>query len=288
MSRAGLLAAALLAGCASAATSRPACPPCQCVCKQADAATSEAPATCASAVAASCPPCQCVCTGPGGGAGSGGGGGPAASAGERAANERAADLFADASKKMNHRDGAGCLADLDEVVKLAPRYGRTSTYMRGLCEMLAGRCQQGKQRVGGYLREEMGQHPERAQQAAESMAANYCQGGDASDRDKLLGAYNNLAMAASETHTPAECGAWVATIKALIPRVKPRDADDYQVRSADKSLPTLAALCYGRAGDCGAAYRSFVGVWTADVKLTEADRRAAFESSVERCKGQKY
>lgn len=244
---------------------------------------------------AKCPPCECKCdpAAPDGPVAAG----PTTVAGPptTALNEEIAELYASASRKMNFRDGAGCLADLDRLAVLAPKLTRTSAvYLRGTCEMQIGQCQAGKQRLFDYFRGETNMHPDRANAAVESMAAMYCSGGDSSERDRLLGALQELAIASySETRTPAQCAATIRTIQELAPRVKPRDVDDHQVANAGKTLYATAPNCYARAGDCAAAWRSFRELWPPenlkdlDAKKREEVLGQTFDAMVQRCKGKR-
>lgn len=241
---------------------------------------------------ATCPPCECRCN-PATPTGASGPTGTTGTPGDAATNERVADLVESATKKMNFHDGAGCLVDLDEVATLAPRTGRQTTYMRAQCEMLAGKCVQGKQRWTTYMREQQNMHPDRVAQAVESIAAMYCRGGDTPDRERLIGALNTLAMATSETHSPAECKALVATVRELLPRVKPRGVDDYQVASAGKTLYATAPGCLARSGDCAGAWQVFRDVYPTeelvarDAKQREEILGSVFEAVVPRCKGKR-
>ena len=63
---------------------------------------------------------------------------------------------------MDIRTLHDCLADLDRLVSLRPAYATSTATTRAFCEMLAGRCQQGKKRLTTYWREEQNMHPERA------------------------------------------------------------------------------------------------------------------------------
>lgn len=206
------------------------------------------------AVEASCPPCECACkcdeaapvarT-------------PAPTPSPLAAADLG-ELVAAAARKTNFGDGAGCLADLDRVAALDPKLDARLAVSRGQCEMLVGRCQQGKQRVARWYQEETNMHPERAMAVAESLAAMRCREGDSSDRDRLLRAFFDLSDGAyMNKKTPAECQAALAVARALIPRVKPQGPEDAQISGGAQALFHTAAACLGRAGDCQAAYAAY-------------------------------
>lgn len=238
-----------------------------------------------------CPPCECHCN-PGS---SGAAATPGGSAQAAADHDAALVLSKSAMKKMNFKDGPGCLADLDELKRVSPKLEDSFVYTRGLCEMLAGRCQQGKQRVTDYLQGETNMHPDRARASTEAMAAMYCQGGDASDRDRLLGALQELTTAAySETRTVEQCKTTLATVQSLVPRVKPRDDEDTQVINAGKSLWTIAPNCFARAGDCAAAWSVFKQLYpmenlkeVKDPKVRDEAVTTSFDAIVTKCKGKR-
>lgn len=208
-------------------------------------------------VEASCPPCECACkcdeaavaartpAQP-----------PSPSPSPLAAD--LGDLVASAARKTNFGDGAGCLADLDRVAALDPKLDARLAVSRGQCEMLVGRCQQGKQRVARWYQEETNMHPERAMAVAESLAAMRCREGDSSDRDRLLRAFFDLSDGAyMNKKSPAECQAALAEARTLIPKVKPQGPEDAQISGGAQALFHTAATCLGRAGDCRAAYAAF-------------------------------
>lgn len=234
---------------------------------------------------ATCPPCQCQCDP----------GAPGGATQATAGHDAALALSRSAVKKMSFKDGPGCLADLDELERLSPQLADSFVYTRGLCEMLAGRCQQGKQRVVDYFQGETNMHPDRARASAESVAAMYCQGGDASERDRLLGALQELATAAySETRAPEQCRATIAAIRSLLPKVRPRDVDDHQIEGAGRSLVALAPGCFARAGDCAAAWQVHRELFPAenlkevkDAKVREDVLAQTFDAMVPRCKGKR-
>ncbi len=254
--------------------------------------------------AASCPPCECNCkcdeaaaTRPADKPS-----GPVTPtrnnpadplAGPQPADARAhevADLVASAARKTNFNDGKGCLADLDRVAQLDPKMDARLAVSRGQCEMLVGLCQQGKERVARWYREENNMHPERAAVVAEQLGSMRCREGDSTDRDRLLRAYYDLSDGAyMNKKTPAECQASIAIARALIPRVKPTGPEDGQISGGAQALFHTGATCLGRAGDCKAAYAHYKEFYPAlpsvqDAATREKIVRDSFESSVQHCK----
>ena len=241
-----------------------------------------------------CPPCQCNCTGasnPGASTPTPGPSGPVSNNSTAPApDDAAAALLSSANRKLAHKDGPGCLADLDRLVSLRPAYATSTATTRAFCEMLAGRCQQGKKRLTTYWREEQNMHPERAATTTETMAAMYCRGGDTSERDRLLAALLDISMGMSETHTVAQCEASYTTIRQLQNRVKPSGPDDHQLLNLPQNLYAVAPMCFARAGDCKRARSVFLETFPPE-RLAESkpEQRSnilqmTFDSLVPRCK----
>lgn len=234
-----------------------------------------------------CPPCQCNCTAP---ATANSPTAPVATAPPAGSDDQAAALLASVNRKFAHKDGVGCLADLDRLTTIRPVYVSSTATTRAFCEMLAGRCQQGKARLDRYWRDEQNMHPERAASSTETMAAMYCRGGDANERDRLLAALLDLNMGATETHTLAQCEASYQTVRSLQARVKPRNADDHQVANLPGTLYASAPQCFARAGDCQRARAVFLENFPperlADLKpdLRSQSLQATFVAIVARCK----
>lgn len=200
------------------------------------------------------------------------------------------DLVAAATRKTNFGDGVGCLRDLDRVAQLDPKMDARLAVSRGQCEMLVGRCQEGKQRVAKWYESETNMHPERAAAVAESLGSMRCRDGDSSERDQLLRAYFELSDGAyMNKKTPAECNAVIAVARRLIPRVKPQGPEDGQISGGAQALFHTAATCLGRAGDCKAAFNIYSELYPAMPTLTDQSMRAkivrdSFDSSITHCK----
>jgi hypothetical protein len=168
------------------------------------------------------------------------------------------ELSASASRKMFHDDGAGCLADLERIAKLQPSLDKQMAAIRGQCEMLVGKCQEGKKRIADYFVVETNMSPERAAMTAEQMGSMRCRGGNSTPRDELLRAFYELSDGAyMNKREPAFCRERVATIRRLGPTV-PAGPEDSQIDGGRKALFYTAAACFVKAGDCAggmAAYR---------------------------------
>jgi hypothetical protein len=177
--------------------------------------------------------------------------------------ERKAQSYADsAQKKWLARDGAGCVADLDQHDVLDPRPQNLSTSgtlatMRAQCLMLAGQCATGKALAKRAYEKTMGGQLDGSgiDRMVESTAAQNCQGGTMTARDRLLKAKADLERGANlKTTDVASCMAAYQAIKQLLPQVPPADASDSQVKMAGMYLRGNTVACLARAGDCNAAW----------------------------------
>ncbi|MCC6214386.1 MAG: hypothetical protein IT376_05930 [Polyangiaceae bacterium] len=269
--RVALLAAALLAACGRGgqAPASPGCP---------SGAVGEPPV--AAARGACVCPCPCA-------AGEG-----RSDAGPPPAAEDLGERVAAAHRKMMHSDGEGCLAELSAVGQRDPRLLGRLAVTHGQCEMLAGRCQAGKERVAAWYVAEAAMGRERAAELAEQLAALRCRGGDATERDELLGALQGLSDGAYlEARSAAHCRERLIAIERLAPRVAPRGPDDTRLTGGLQALFHTAAACYVRAGDCASAreaYRRHYPKGALEALPDEAQRervvRDSFASSFERCR----
>ncbi len=242
------------------------------------------------------PVCECVCppcsaAAPAAAAAQSGAPSPIAPAPVAAAGDLG-ELVASASRKMFHDDGPGCLADLDLVARADPLLAGRLAAVRGQCEMLAGRCQDGKRRISAHYREEMSFTQERADAIAEQIGSMRCRGGDASPRDELLRAYFELSDAAYvNRRDPAYCRQRVDAARRLAPLVPP-GPDDAQLDGSRKALFHTAASCFAKAGDCAGAFAAYHDNYPVDALSAikaPAQRlsivKDSFRSSFPACKG---
>jgi hypothetical protein len=233
------------------------------------------------------PPCVCSCAGAQTTAGPG--------VSESGRSDDVGDLLESASRKEAHEDGVGCLADLDRMAQIDPRHAHRQAMLRGECEMLVGRCQQGKQRIVAWNRDQTNASQQRAEAFAEAIASTHCRGGDASARDQLLAALQDLTQAAYVDPKPAPfCRERLATVLRTAPLVQSRGPDDTQVNSLHRTLYHAAAGCFARAGDCAGAWMVYrdnypkegPGWAKNDPKTNETIIKNGFDSMITRCRGQ--
>jgi hypothetical protein len=192
---------------------------------------------------------------------------------------------------MMHGDGAGCLADLDELKTISESLDARLAVTRGQCEMLVGKCQEGKSRISGWYRREMAMTEERASKTAEALVSMRCRGGNSTDRDLLLVALQELTNGAYvDKRSPSFCKQQIETIQALGPKVRPRDAEDTQITGGLQALPFTGAQCLARAGACDDAYKFYARLFDGkglealpDKEQQEKIIRDSFHSSIPLC-----
>jgi hypothetical protein len=237
-----------------------------------------------------CPPCECRCACDGTDVDSSPATGPSTVAGQPSSD--LGELAASANRKLMHGDGKGCLADLDRIAASDPKLDAQLLMTRAQCRMAIGECQAGKQQVADYYERELAMTRERAEQMAESLASMRCQGGDASERDRLLAAYFDLSDGAYiNKRDVGFCRERVAIIEELAPRVPPRDVEDTQISGGRQALFHTGAMCFARAGDCKAAYDHYRRFFPRegldaiqDPGTRESIVRDSFDSSIALCK----
>jgi hypothetical protein len=215
------------------------------------------------------------------------------------ATGKAGDLMRSAQTKMNSKDGAGCLKELDAYDKLEPKAQSTDpksgtpAYFRSVCLMQSGKCDPGKalmrkqmEATGGYA------GPEMIDKSVDAFAGMHCQGASMSQRDQLLKALTDLQQGAYMTKkTPAFCQSAYDTAKRLSKVVKPKDDDDTRLKDLDKTLYHQGAACMAKAGDCQGAWKIFVDGYPADSLKNVKDQKtkdtilkSTFGSLVSQCK----
>ncbi len=232
---------------------------------------------------ATCPSCNCVCECK-----------VADDDGRLARSSQSdiADIVASAARKMNHGDGEGCLADLDRVEARDPKMADRLAGTRGPCEMLGGKCQEGKERIARWYEVETAMTPERAAVTAEQLGSMRCRGGNSSDRDRVLVALFNLQDGAyMNTRDPSFCQENLDVARSLLPRVTPTAGpDDSQITGGAQALFFTAASCFARAGDCDKAFAVYRDLFPAAGLASIPDPaqrnkiiRESFDSSITRC-----
>lgn len=204
-----------------------------------------------------------------------------------------ADLAASANRKMMHGDGEGCLDDMQKMRALDAKLESRMAVLRGQCEMLIGRCQEGKARISAWYVREQAMSKAFADKTAESIGSMRCRGGNSTDRDRLLVALQDLSDGAYMNPRSVEyCQQRIDLVKELGPKVKPRGPEDTQVTGGQQALFHTGAMCLARAGDCAAAYRTYRELFPGhgldqiqDPAMRTQVIKDAFDSGVVLCEG---
>ncbi|HEY8039464.1 MAG TPA: hypothetical protein VIF15_06705 [Polyangiaceae bacterium] len=215
---------------------------------------------------------------------------------ETDAQKEAAQHAKAALDKLNAHDGKGCIAELDQHDRLDPRPEGLSTSpktgqlarRRGVCVMLAGQCDAGKQLFRkGYDAEFPNDAPEHAQSVLDATTGQFCQGASMSSRDKILHAKDAL-MQGGMTGRPldsASCMDAYQTLKTSGALTGDTHSDD-PAKVTAVGITVAATKCFSRAGDCATAYKVYAELtrmWRPDQK--DQYMRPAFEGTSPECKG---
>ena len=167
--------------------------------------------------------------------------------------------------------------------------------------MLAGQCDAGKALFRRAVATTKGGEipPDRIDQITETEGAMYCTGNKLSERDQYLRAIADLNKGGlgTQTKTAAECQSALDVFLKLRTSVKPKDESDTMIPAKPLIAVGFAApMCFAKAGDCAAAYRTFKAMDAAKgpgdgYKFKDSDKekekhmRKGFESLVPICKG---
>ncbi|MCA9620325.1 MAG: hypothetical protein KC731_14985 [Myxococcales bacterium] len=207
-------------------------------------------------------------------------------------SDEAKARFDAAKLKLESGDGAGCLMELDIHDKLNPKAQSTDPKsgkiagLRGECLMASGQCALGRstwEKAVAATKPEIG--PDRIATISETVAGQRCKGGGGNERIALIGAAQTLTKGGFvQKLAPKECLDAVATIARLKDKVKPKDEDDLQVKSAGNHLGFNGAKCLAKAGDCEAAWQTYRKHADDRVPADEAKARTLFETLVPTCK----
>ncbi len=216
------------------------------------------------------------------------------------AQGKAGELLRTAQTKMNAKDGAGCLKELDAYDKLDAKHQSTDpksgtpAHFRSVCLMNSGKCDAGKALMRKTLEAGGGfAGPEQIDKTVDAFAGMHCQGGSMSPRDQMLKALTDLQQGAYMAKKDvAFCQKAYDTAKRLQPTVKPKDDDDTRLKDLDRTLYHMGAACMAKAGDCNAAWKVFVDGYpkatlekVKDEKQKATIMKSTFESLISSCKG---
>jgi hypothetical protein len=184
-------------------------------------------------------------------------------------SDQARAHYDSAQAKLNVRDGKGCIQELDAHDQLDAKNKSTdpkstTSMIRAQCLMLSGKCEAGKLLARKQLEQSAASlsAAEGQDDTVEALASTFCQGGDTSSRDQLLGAINTLQRASSPggSRDKAVCQSALGTFRRLAGKVKPKDDTDIMLQEDTFNAVRYAMIpgCFARAGDCDTAYKLFV------------------------------
>ncbi|MFO0734290.1 MAG: hypothetical protein U0270_00350 [Labilithrix sp.] len=162
-------------------------------------------------------------------------------------------LVASSTRKMQLKDGPGCLADLDRLDASGLKAERFNMDMvRATCEMLVGRCDDGRRRYRAWLERSSPQlTPEQLDSGTALASQQSCQGKQRSPIEKIESAKNEAA----EGLYRKDVSRCVAAAKVLLeecPKVAPAEKSDC-LSGADHASECIMKL---PGGDCEVGRRA--------------------------------
>jgi hypothetical protein len=169
--------------------------------------------------------------------------------------EQVQALMMSATRKMQLKDGNGCLMDLDRILQVDPNFEKkpgNNAMIRAQCEMIAGKCDQGKKRYRVALEAAAPQlTPEQLDSSVKNQAATLCVAGQGTPAEKAQRAYQAIVQANFKKDA-ATCANQGNTIMNLLPSWTTKDDDEERDRwSNGVSALKSAAECVARhGGDC--------------------------------------
>jgi hypothetical protein len=164
-----------------------------------------------------------------------------------------------AQQKLQARDGAGCLADIEAMDKVDPRpmepMAGQREELRAHCEMAAGRCDDGKKRLFSLLvarDKERKQSDEQRNAVVTSSVGMYCaRGSDAPQSLQLMIAQSYTLMQENDSGKCVARGNDIAAALARTPNADP------MLKKQAGAILLMAASCAGKGGRCDDARKLF-------------------------------
>ena len=197
-----------------------------------------------------------------------------------AAGGSGATLRAAAAQKLLRKDPS-CAADFDTADRLDPA-GATPTFepAHAFCEMLAGRCEQGRRRYRAYV---IQTSPAGAENAVDAVSAQYCL------RDQLMPGARVLALtmdvnAAWQKGDTSQCVAVGSALVTLVDTIPDRTGAQQTSRSEAAGALSTAAQCAAKGGRCDEASTFYRARMRVLIKgPTPAPSEAAFRAAYPEC-----
>jgi serine/threonine-protein kinase len=204
----------------------------------------------------------------------GSGGAPWAGGGSGAA------LRATAAQKLLRKDPS-CMADFDAADRLDPAGTPPALEpARAYCEMLAGKCEQGRKRYRAYL---VQTNPASAEGVVDAVAAQYCPREQLSPGARVLALTNDVNAAWQKGET-TQCVAVGNTLVSMVDAMPDRTGAQQTSRFEAAGALSTAAQCAAKGGRCDDAstfYRTRMHVLAKQPTPAAAD--AAFRAAYPEC-----
>ncbi len=216
---------------------------------------------------------------------------PPASAGSSAA-AHATDtnpLIISATRKSSAGDGKGCLIDLDRAKEIDANGDKTRDNIRAVCEMQAGRCQEGKKRYRKYMTENQGSSltPSDLDATVLSTAAQHCSGKDTGPHERAVRLSQEVETA-SRKPDQVSCARLGSELSGLVKKMPARDNYEKGAKVMANGALLTAARCadaLGRCGDAKSLLRGHVENNPGFAKDVEGTYTAFLGNELNRCKG---
>jgi hypothetical protein len=169
-------------------------------------------------------------------------------------------LMTSALHKEQLRDGNGCLTDLDRATALDPKFESRGNMgmIRAQCEMLAGKCDQGKKRYRVAIAAAAPQlTPAQIDQAASSQAAQLCGATQGTPAEKAQRAGMDVYKA-NDADDGNACEAAAKVLAEQIPKMPTDDKDAKREKARAEMNLKQAVNCMARLNtDCPTATKLY-------------------------------
>ncbi len=195
-----------------------------------------------------------------------------------------AALYDSALRKMGTADGKGCLDDLDRVRQLDGAMDERNASARAQCEMLVGRCDEGKRRYRKWLQSSSSSARQTAGEidaSVDNAAMTYCPASSLQGQAKAVKLSQEIETAKRRPDAPT-CARLGHELAPLVTKMKRRDKiEEGQHFSAIGALST-AAGCADELGRCKDAKKLLRAHVDANPLIQPADRAATVASMTKR------
>lgn len=171
-------------------------------------------------------------------------------------------LTESALKKMAAGDGPGCLVDLDRAKEIDAPNDRLRDSTRAICEMQAGRCEDGKKRYRRFMEQTATGVKYSAGEldaTAQGLAVQYCKGKGGLAGPELAQKLSQSVEVSSREKNLAVCLRDGEELLPLVPKLKRRDKIEEGQQIAISGSLLTAARCADALGRCPEAKRLLRG-----------------------------